>query len=151
MLLGLHNFETFMPLIRVRHAMVRYRTAQLFPSYLFVKIEDDFWYDVLWTPRVIRVIMSGDRPARMPVNAVELIQRKARGGYVTLPAKPTIRRGDTVRVLHGHFAGQLGLFDGQASHERQRILLDLLGSKVPVELPPGSVERLDVASATRFR
>ena len=51
MLLGLSDFETFAPLIRVRHAMVRYRTAMLFPSYVFVKVQDNFWYDILWTPR----------------------------------------------------------------------------------------------------
>lgn len=147
MLLALNNFETFMPLIRVRHHMMRYRTAMLFPSYVFVKVENNFWYDILWTPRVIRVIRSGDRPAQLPIGMVENLQKRARGGFVTLPSKPAFRRGDQVRVLSGTFAGHLGLFDGMSSHDRQRILLDLLGQAVPVELPPGSVERLtqDVA------
>lgn len=151
MLLELADFETYMPLIRVRHQMIRYRTSLLFPSYIFVKIQDDCWYDVLWTPRVIRLIMSGDRPAKLPINAVEQLQRKTtRDGFVKLPSKPSIRLGDKVRILHGHFAGHIGLFDGQSAHERQRILLDLLGQKIAVEMPSGHVEPLDVASKSKF-
>ena len=76
----------------------------------------------------------------MPIGVVETLQRKARDGFIKLPRRPVIGHGDLVRVLHGHFVGLTGIFDGQSSHERQRILLDLLGQQVAVEMPPGSVE-----------
>jgi transcription antitermination factor NusG len=60
-------------------------------------------------------------------------------GYIKLPeapAAPARRKivvGAQVKITGGPFAGHRGLYQGQSTRERERILLDLiLGSSRPV-------------------
>jgi transcription antitermination factor NusG len=64
----------------------------------------------------------------------ELRSREDRNGFVILPKKEKYRIGQQVRVISGQFAGQLALYDGMSSRQRERVLLGLLGQIVPVEL-----------------
>src|SRR5262245_15928032 len=52
--------ETYLPRIRLRN-----RIVPLFPGYLFVRVTEWRWYFLMWTPHVIRLLMSGDRPAQL--------------------------------------------------------------------------------------
>jgi transcription antitermination factor NusG len=136
------SYETYMPRIRQRS-----RIALLFPTYLFVRVVAR-WYPVRWTPGVLHVLMDGERPARLGDDIIDQIRKREVGGFVRLPKRPTLRKGARVRVLSGQFCGHIGLYDGMAAKERERVLLDLLGRMVPVELARGDrVEPLqDVAS-----
>jgi hypothetical protein len=40
--------------------------------------------------------------------------------------KPSLMPGDQVRVISGPLNGMIGLYDGQAPHERVAVLLELL-------------------------
>jgi len=45
-----------------------------------------------------------------------------------------------VRVTHGPFSGQLGLYQGQRPRERVLVLLALLGGQQRVTLPKDDIE-----------
>jgi transcription antitermination factor NusG len=62
---------------------------------------------------------------------------------IRLPSKPPPRwhKGDKVFVTRGAFEGLSGLYQGQAPHERVKILLSLLGASRTVELAAEDVER----------
>lgn len=138
--LGRLGFSIYAP--RIKH---RSRVAWLFPTYVFVAAAEQF-YPVLWCPRVIRLLMSGDRPARLANNIIAAIHARERDGFVNLPAPAKhLKKGQDVRILNGSFCGHVGLFDGASSRERVRVLLDLLGQAVPVELPEKDVAPLHVA------
>jgi transcriptional antiterminator RfaH len=134
------RYETYMPRIRARS-----RIAPLFPGYLFVRIVDR-WYPVIWTVGVVRLLMSGDQPARLPEKAMTEIRKREIGGFVKLPS-PTnrLRKGQPVRVIRGSFEGQVAIHQGMSSKERVWVLLNLLGQKVPVELPSRDLEPLPIA------
>jgi transcription antitermination factor NusG len=134
------RYETYMPRIKIRS-----RIAPLFPGYLFVRIVDR-WYPVIWTVGVVRLLMSGDQPARLPEKAMTEIRKREIGGFVKLPA-PTnhVRKGQQVRIVSGSFAGQSALCEGMSGKDRVWVLLNLMGQKVPVELPGRDVEPLPVA------
>src|SRR5262245_26493385 len=127
------GFLTYMPRVRVRG-----REALLFPTYLFIQIIS-VWYSARWTPHVVRVLMDGDRPARLPDNVVPDIRKREHGGFVRLPRAARLKPGARVRITSGQFQGHVGLYDGDAK-ERVRVLLDLLGRSVRVEL--GSQDRI---------
>jgi transcription antitermination factor NusG len=59
---------------------------------------------------------------------------------VELPRREEFRIGETVRVAHGPFSGQLGLYQGQRPRERVLVLLSLLGGESRVELPGNAIE-----------
>jgi transcriptional antiterminator RfaH len=130
MLLMKARFETYAPRIKIRN-----RIAFLFPAYIFVQIIDQF-YPVMWTPHVVRVLMSGERPARVPIAILEDIRKQEKGGFVRIPSRQTmLKNGDNVRISSGSFAGHLAIFDGMRGSERVSVLLELLGRQVSVELP----------------
>ena len=133
-LLMRQSFETFLPRIKVRS-----RVQLLFPSYLFVHISERF-HPILWCPHVSQLLMSGDKPARLPESFISELKSRERGGFVRLPRPPAIfREGQRVRIVRGSFEGQFGVYQGMNGKERERVLLDLLGQAVPVVLPTQSL------------
>jgi transcription antitermination factor NusG len=139
----MRDHETYAPRIRVRK-----KIALLFPSYLFVRIELR-WYDVRWSPRVVRVLMNGESPAELPERVVLDLHKREHGGFVRLPPPPgkALKAGEKVRILSGSFMGHIAVYQGQSAHERICVLLDLLGRSVPTELAKGDqIGALPVAS-----
>lgn len=142
LLLMRHGYETYAP--RIKH---HGRIAFLFPAYLFIRAETRF-YTILWTPGVVRLLMTGDRPSCLIEEVVLKIRKQEKGGFVKLPsAAKGLEKGQNIRVSAGNFLGHVGIYDGMSSRDRARVLLDLLGRKVSVELARKDVSPLTVASA----
>jgi transcriptional antiterminator RfaH len=136
--LSLRGFEVYLPRLRVKRATPARKTSAapaLFPGYAFVLIELQ-WHAARWSPGVLRLVLDGDRPAKVPDRVIIDLKRRERGGLIELPQPAGFRRGDTVRITRGVFTGHLALFEGQRPHERVAVLLQLLGR---VELPEGDV------------
>jgi transcriptional antiterminator RfaH len=126
---------------RIKH---RGRIGWLFPTYVFVRGGDRF-YPILWTNGVVRLLMCGDQPATLADDIVANIRKRERSGFVILPTPAKrLKKGQNVRISNGSFRGHIGLYDGMSNHERARVLLDLLGQKVSVELPDRDLEPLSV-------
>jgi transcription antitermination factor NusG len=141
LLLMRHGYETYAPRIKQRG-----RIGFLFPAYLFIRAEQRF-YTILWTPGVVRLLMTGERPSCLIEDVITAIRKQERGGFVKLPsATKGLEKGQNVRVTNGNFLGHIGIFDGMSSKDRARVLLDLLGRKVSVELAHKDVVPLTVAS-----
>jgi transcriptional antiterminator RfaH len=128
--LSLAGYQTYLPRIRVRHITqsrkVNVRTSPLFPCYAFVLIELQ-WHAARWSPGVLRLVLDGGRPARVPDKVIADLKGRECDGLVALPPLPSFQRGDPVRIVRGVFTGQLALFEGQRPHERVAVLLQLLG------------------------
>jgi transcription antitermination factor NusG len=71
-------------------------------------------------------------------NVVELIKAKERGGIVRLPDPKRLQPGARVRITKGSFEGHFGIYAGMSGKDRERVLLELLGRKVNVDLAAGS-------------
>ncbi len=129
-------YETYLPRIVGEHK----RVVPLFPTYVFVRIVDDQWYSARWTIGVIRLLMWDEVPAEVSDKIVtDIMKREGRNGLVKLPKPPGLQAGQPVDILRGSFANHLGVYDGMHSVDRVRVLLDLLGRKVPVTLPIGDI------------
>jgi transcriptional antiterminator RfaH len=134
------GFQTDAPRLRDRrpaHGRVVVRTPLLFPGYLFVLIELE-WHTARWAPGVVRIVMDGAAPARVPDRIIGEIRARETGGLIELPSK--FQHGDRVRILRGPFREQLALYQEQTAHERVAVLLSLFNSKQRVTLPRGDVE-----------
>jgi len=139
------GFETYAPRIKVRG-----RIAYLFPAYLFVAAGERF-YPVLWTPHVVRLLMAGDRPATVRSEIVAHIRKREVAGFVKLPLPNRLKPGQKVKVTNGAFEGQIGLYEGMSGKDRERVLLELLGQAVSVELPARDIAPLGVAVSRTLR
>ena len=65
------RYKTYLPRIRIRN-----RIVPLFPSYLFVRMVQRRWWDVMWTPHVVRLLMCGDRLAQLHEDVVKEIRKR---------------------------------------------------------------------------
>jgi transcriptional antiterminator RfaH len=137
------GFETYCPRLREqRTAQGRkvVRTPLLFPGYLFVFIELQ-WHTARWAPGVVRLVMNGIGPAAVPEAVIEDLKGRETNGLIDLPRPPKFRAGDRVRVIHGPFAGHVGLYAGMKPRERIKVLLAILGGAQRVTLAADAVER----------
>jgi transcriptional antiterminator RfaH len=130
------RFETYLPKIKTQRRLV-----PLFPSYVFVRIEDH-WWSIANTIGVINLLMSGEQPAKLKDEIVNAIKAKEKNGVVKLPEPKRIKRGDKIRIVRGSFGGHLAIFEGMSGNDRSRVLLDLLGRKVVVEIPKADLQQL---------
>ena len=137
--LGLAGYQVYQPRIRRVTARKSSDSTALFPAYAFVRIELQ-WHAARWSPGVIRILLNGERPARVPDQVItELRNREDKRGLITLPRPPGLQRGDQVRIVAGPFTHALGLYDGMRPHQRVAVLLRLLGGLQRVELAARNV------------
>ena len=132
------GFLTYLPCIEIKK-----RRAPLFPGYLFVRI-DSAWYPILSTIGVKRLLRNGNQePSRIADPIVRKIREREVRGIVKLPKR--MQPGMQVRILRGTFKDFIGIYDGMGGKERERVLLELLGRKVPIEIHPDDLALLNVA------
>ena len=128
------GFDTYLPKVRTRR-----RVVPLFPGYIFIRVVDH-WHAISRASGVIRLLMTAEeKPAKLPDRIVDGLRDCERKGLVWL--KKDLVVGSRVRITAGPFAGHLGLYDGQGPRERERVLLELLGQSVPIQLDRGMFER----------
>jgi transcriptional antiterminator RfaH len=139
--LGLAGYEVYHPCLRVyRRSYGRKIEVHqpLFVGYCFVSVVSG-WWNARWAPGVVRIVLDGTVPAKVPDSVIAEIRSRECGGLVELPQPRELQAGDRVRVSHGPFAGHLAIFAGMKPHERVEVLLALLGGQQRVTLPKGDV------------
>jgi transcriptional antiterminator RfaH len=142
--LALAGFEIYQPRLRERRLRNGRRVEVqplLFPGYCFLSIELQ-WRAAHYCPGVIRLVMDGLQPAKVPDVVIDEIRARERNGVVHLPERE-LRRGDAVRVVGGALRGLAGLYDGQPAPERVAVLLGLFGSSRRVVLAERHIERVE--------
>jgi transcriptional antiterminator RfaH len=131
--------EVYVPRLR-EHRTRRGRrlvtVMPLFPSYLFLRIQDGRWWDARWCACVCGLIMNGGSPAVMTDNIIEELRRREVGGAFELPTL-RLEPGVQVKILAGPLAGQIGILGALRPHERVLVLMSWLGK---VELRKDAIE-----------
>jgi transcriptional antiterminator RfaH len=107
----------------------------LFPSYIFVRLDlaHARWRCVQSTRGVADMVMRGEMPQAVAPGIVESLQQRTRADG-TLDLTPRLEVGRPVRVAYGPFADLIGTLEQLDSAGRVRVLLDLLGRSVSVDL-----------------
>jgi transcriptional antiterminator RfaH len=142
-----NGFEIYSPRIRAPRApriqAPRPRrgddTRPLFPGYAFVLIVLQ-WHAVRWSPGVVRIVLDGVTPAKVPDGVIAELRERERGGAVELPEAPGMKLGDRVRVTRGPLVGFAGLYVGMSGRQRIEVLLTMLGEQTRSTLPKSDVE-----------
>jgi transcription elongation factor/antiterminator RfaH len=133
------GFRTFLPQIlkTVRHArQLRTVRAALFPRYLFIilDLERDRFLSVQSTVGVASLFGFEGRPIPVPAGIVEsLIVQTGQSNLIRLDAD--LSEGERVRILSGPFADLIGALKRLDEKGRAQILLEIMGSSVPVTVP----------------
>jgi transcriptional antiterminator RfaH len=80
-------------------------------------------------------------PLPSPTEVIADLKGRETGGLIDLPKPPKFRPGDRLRVIHGPFAGHVGLYAGMKPRERVEVLLAILGGSQRVTLAADAVEQ----------
>jgi transcription antitermination factor NusG len=133
--LNFQGFTAYAPrekIIRVSRGKKIAAWRWLFPRYIFVWITTQ-WHALFSTIGVARVLMTGDKPSKLPERWIKEMRAQEHNGLITLP-KHRFKIGTKVQVTSGLLAGQKGLYQGMTSRQREIVLLETLGR---VELASG--------------
>ena len=108
--------------------------APLFPGYLFVQLGSDLCAQVSWTPGVRGFVSFGGFAAAIDLEAIEFLRsREAADGVIHVAG---VSGGDQVRIVHGPLRGLTAVVECRLpARERVRVLLQILRTDTPVELP----------------
>ena len=118
----------------------RQRELALFPGYAFLLVRLQ-WHAARWCPGVIRLVMDGFRPAKVPDAVIDEIRMREHNGVIEIPRRQ-LKAGDRVKILSGPFNGQLAIYAGMSGFERVEVLLQILGGMVRITLASEQVEAL---------
>ena len=132
------RFDAFLPYLQKtrRHARkIDTVLTPLFPGYLFVRLDlsMDRWRSVNGTFGVARLVMQGDAPAPVPVGVIEAL-KMACDEKGMLQREDALQPGQSVHILTGPFMDFIGEVERLDNAGRVRILLNIMGGKVPIHL-----------------
>ncbi len=144
--LSMKTITTFLPrlLVHHRHGSRRWQAPEpLFPGYLFAQFAPDPQVidQVRWTPGVKKILGDEDAPIPVPEEVVvSLRERVGERGFI-IPG-PIFATGTRVRFKGGPLAYLEGIIERPPSPAaRVRVLLQLLNTKVSVEVAASELER----------
>jgi transcription elongation factor/antiterminator RfaH len=141
------NFHNYLPLVAktIRHARRHLHSrAPLFPRYLFVRLDlgRDRWRSVNGTFGVQRLISVNGSPQPVPQGVVELLlERCGPDGLTRLEDRLAV--GQNVQVGAGPFTNMLGTLARLDANGRVRVLLELMGGQIAVDLASSHVQPVD--------
>jgi transcriptional antiterminator RfaH len=112
----------------------------LFPRYIFVSIEQQ-WHQINSTYGISRIMLGNEgKPVVVADKIIEdLKMREDKAGLITLPEAPKFQKGDKVKIVKGALMGYDAIFDGMKPNDRVRVLIEMLGQPVHVELDEGDL------------
>jgi transcriptional antiterminator RfaH len=136
--LGVQGFATHFPTIQktIRHArQLKTVRAPLFPRYIFLALDlgRDRWLSVRSTVGVSSLFTCEGRPVPVPEGVVETLIQNTDEANLTL-FNSGLTTGQLVRILSGPFANFVGTLERLDDAGRVRVLLDMMGTAVPVGL-----------------
>jgi transcription elongation factor/antiterminator RfaH len=136
--LGAQGFRTHFPTMQktIRHArQLRTVRAPLFPRYIFLILDlgRDRWLSVRSTLGVSSLFTCEDRPVPVPEGIVETLIANSDEANLALFTNG-LATGQSVRILSGPFANFVGTLERLDAAGRVRVLLDMMGTAVPVAL-----------------
>lgn len=140
--LDLRNIESFLPTyetVRVWKNRQRVKTMlPLFPSYLFVHINNSERAKVLQSPGVLHIIGNSRNSIPVPDSEVEFL----RSGFCGRQVEPyrELVIGDKVRIKTGVMQGVEGILVRKSSSLRFVLTLNLINQHAAVEVDADALE-----------
>jgi len=139
------EIETLLPLcenFQYSHGRMCQVINPLFPNYLFARLDlERHYYKVKWTRGVNRILGVGNDPTPVSERVIQML-RDRMGDDDTVKLLENLQEGDLVQITSGPLKDLIGVFQRRSSSgERVRILLNLIGAEVPVQISRGQLKK----------
>jgi transcription elongation factor/antiterminator RfaH len=132
------EIETLLPLyenFQYSHGRMSRVINPLFPNYLFARLDlERHYYKVKWTRGVNRILGAGNEPIPISETVTQMLKDRM-GGDGTVKLLEDLQEGDLVQITSGPLKDFIGIFQNRlSSGERVKILVNLIGIEVPVQI-----------------
>jgi transcription antitermination factor NusG len=133
--LGQRGITSYLPrIVQWPAPAVGSPVGPLFPGYLFVHMTLDDSARVSWTPGVKAFVNFGGGPVAIDASAIEFLRQ--REGVDGLIQQEPLPEAQEVRIVNGPFRGLTAVVERRLpARERVRVLMQILRTNTPVELP----------------
>ena len=140
------EIEAFLPLLETyqyRNGRMIPKIKPLFPNYLFARLDLELhYYKVKWTRGVNKILGSGNEPVPISAKVIQTIKEWS-GKDNLVKLEDELKDGDMVQVNSGPFKSLRGVFQKMMSSKgRVRILLNLIGVDVPVQISRWQIKKV---------
>ena len=113
----------------------------LFPSYVFVQLEDNNFWSVNDLPGAIKIVGIGNKPSPIPDTLIESL-KKVKDDVISVEDL-NLYKGEPVRITDGKFMGIEGEFLRKGSKNILAITVEIMNRVVIIELKADHVQRLE--------
>ena len=139
------NIEALLPLcenFQYSHGRMSRVISPLFPNYLFARLNlQSHYYKVKWTRGVNRILGVGNDPTPVSETLIQMLKDRI-GDDDTVKLLEDLQEGDLVQITSGPLKDFIGVFQRRVSSgERVRILLNLIGAEVPVQISRSQIKK----------
>jgi transcriptional antiterminator RfaH len=139
------EIETLLPLcenFQYSHGRMCRVINPLFSNYLFARLDlERHYYKVKWTRGVNRILGVGNDPTPVSERVIQMLKDRMGDDYI-VKLLEDLQEGDLVQITSGPLKDFIGVFQRRlSSGERVRILLNLIGAEVPVQISRGQLKK----------
>ena len=139
------EIETLLPLcenFQYSHGRMCRVINPLFSNYLFARLDlERHYYKVKWTRGVNRILGAANGPIPISEPVIQML-RDRMGDDDTVKLLEDLQEGDLVQITSGPLKDFIGVFQRRlSSGERVRILLNLIGAEVPVQISRSQIKK----------
>jgi transcriptional antiterminator RfaH len=139
------EIETLLPLcenFQYSHGRMCRVITPLFSNYLFARLDlERHYYKVKWTRGVNRILGVGNDPTPVSERVIQMLKDRMGDDYI-VKLLEDLQEGDLVQITSGPLKDFIGVFQRRlSSGERVRILLNLIGAEVPVQISRSQIKK----------
>ena len=143
--LKVHNVETYLPVFKsnlYKNSTPVSKTDFLFPGYIFVRINiDEQKRLVSYSPGVSHIVSFNNKYVIVSEEIINLIINST-NEYMNKNPISLLKIGDNIIISRGVMSGHTARVSSVLpKFERIRVLFDLIGTNVEIEIPPEYVEQ----------
>ncbi|MDH5216069.1 MAG: transcription/translation regulatory transformer protein RfaH, partial [Gammaproteobacteria bacterium] len=112
-----------------------------FPRYLFLRCDEELktWAPIRSTVGVAKLVIFGDKPAKVSQQLINLIESQANDGVIETGFS-NFEKGQRVRIIDGVMKDYEAIFIAKSSEERVMILLDIVGKTARLSIDVNQLE-----------
>ena len=141
------GFQVFLPMYDAVHRWIdrnKRVSSPVFPGYVFFVDDADRRLQILATPGVHTILMTGAAPAVIPSEEMAAIRRAVESPFRVEPHE-FLENGDLVRIMSGPLAGLEGIVSRKKDSCRLVLSIKMLGRSAAVEIDSAALERVHSA------
>ncbi len=137
---GIEHYLPLMKKIRIWSDRKKVVEMPLFPSYIFVNIDEKEYYECMKTPGIVKFVSFERKRVTVPAYQIETIRKYVETGEEFIPNEGDFKVGKRVKVIRGGMKGLEGRLTEVLGKQRVKVEIESIQQSLFLQIPLGSLE-----------